>query len=118
MKEVDTLESLDKELAAIQAKRKALLDKTRATALAKVKEEIKTYNFTATELGIEVTHARKKKAPAKVAPPKYANPDNPAQTWAGSKGPKPAWIKAFLAKKGDLTTLLIKPAAEPATTAV
>jgi DNA-binding protein H-NS len=118
MKNEDTLESLDKEAAIIAEKRKALLAKSRNDALVKVKEQIKIYGFTATELDVELTHKRKKKTTTKVAPPKYQNPDDPTQTWAGSKGPKPAWIKTFLAKKGDLSTLLIKPAATAATTPV
>jgi len=118
MKEVDTLESLDKELANIQEKRKVLLAKSRNDALAKVKEQIKVYGFTTTELDVELMHKRKKKTTAKVAPPTYQNPDDPTQTWAGSKGPRPAWIKAFLDAKGDLATLLIHKPAEPATTQV
>ena len=31
----------------------------------------------------------------KSTPPKYQNPDNPAETWAG-RGKRPAWVKAKL----------------------
>lgn len=35
----------------------------------------------------------------KKAPPKYVNPKNPKQTWAG-RGRKPAWLLSELKKKG------------------
>ncbi len=35
----------------------------------------------------------------KLVAPKYANPDDPSQTWAG-RGRKPLWLVAKMKKKG------------------
>ena len=54
-----------------------------------------------------------KKGPSKAkgarakAAPKYRNPKNAAQTWAG-RGRKPAWLEAELKKGAKLESFLIK----------
>ncbi len=40
------------------------------------------------------------------AEPKYANPDNPGQTWAG-RGRKPTWLEAALKKGKKLESFKI-----------
>lgn len=47
-----------------------------------------------------------KSAPRKVAP-KYANPDNPTETWAG-RGMQPKWLVAYLDKGGSLDDIRIQ----------
>jgi len=39
--------------------------------------------------------------------PKYRNPDNPDETWAG-RGRKPKWVEDHLARGASLDDLLIK----------
>jgi DNA-binding protein H-NS len=41
-----------------------------------------------------------------VVPPKYRNPDNPAETWAG-RGLKPRWLQAALKAGGKLEDFAI-----------
>ncbi|ABQ13559.1 H-NS family nucleoid-associated regulatory protein [Dichelobacter nodosus] len=40
-------------------------------------------------------------------PPKFANPDNPEQTWSGM-GRQPDWYKAYIDKGGNEKNMLIK----------
>lgn len=48
------------------------------------------------------------RATKKKAPPKYRNPKDPEQTWAG-RGRKPAWLVTELKKKGaKIDSFLIK----------
>ena len=44
------------------------------------------------------------KAAKSAGAPKYANPDNPSQTWTG-KGRQPQWFKAAIEKGTDPSTL-------------
>jgi len=106
------ISQLDKEIDALQAKRQALLEKNRHEALSSILNRIATYGFTAAELGFasggrasnkQATVTAKGKQPAK-----YANPDNPSQTWAGGKGPTPKWVKEQQAAGKTLDDLLIK----------
>jgi len=110
MKHEDTLESLDKEAAIIAEKRKALLAKTRDADLEKAKTLVKTYGFTAVELGVVAPTAKTTKVkPVKaIKAPKYIDPTNPEKMWAGGQGQRPKWVKEHLAKGGHLEDLLIK----------
>jgi len=40
------------------------------------------------------------------APPRYANPENPAQTWSG-RGKQPAWVSAAIASGRSLESLIV-----------
>jgi DNA-binding protein H-NS len=40
------------------------------------------------------------------APPRYVNPENPAQTWSG-RGRQPAWVAAAIAGGASLESLLV-----------
>ena len=101
---------IDKQIASLEAKRKALLDESRQEALTATRATVAKYGFTASELGVSNpkpakagTDALKAKAPAK-----YANPTNPSQTWAGGKGARPTWVKTHLDAGKSLDDLLIK----------
>jgi DNA-binding protein H-NS len=120
-KEQQTIEDLDKEMAELAVKRQKLLDITRADVLSKTLKVLEAYKFTAVELGLVVapvvieTRPRKQRSdkrspdePKVKAPPKYANPDDPQQTWAGGKGARPKWVQSLLNAGGDLETTLIK----------
>ena len=51
-------------------------------------------------------HSGKGKKAASKAAPKYANPDNPSQTWTG-RGRKPAWVKTALEAGKSIDDLTI-----------
>ena len=52
--------------------------------------------------------------PGGVLAPKYRNPDNPAETWAG-RGLKPRWMTAAMRRGGKLEDFLISAQAGPKT---
>ncbi len=108
MSTMPEVEALDQEIAELQAKRKALLDSKRTDALQTTIATIRTFGFTAQELGLysPATPASTNNKSGKKREPKYANPENPAETWAG--GAKPKWVKAYLAKGGSVEDLRIK----------
>ncbi len=59
----------------------------------------------AAEIGVraeEILQIKKRKIP-----PKYRNPENPRQTWAG-RGKKPRWVVAHEKAGGDKEDLRIK----------
>ena len=99
MSEVEDVQSIDQQIEALQAKKKALLDGQRKEALLQVKQVIRTYGFSASEVGLVGTTAKKREA-------KYVNPANSQQTWGG--GAQPKWVKEHLAQGGMLADLLIK----------
>ena len=106
--ELDGIEAIDAEINALQAKKQQMLEAKRADALVKVKSLVRTFGFTAQELEL-VAPAKAPSAPSKTKlPAKYRNPSNPAETWHGSKGPKPKWVQAFLANGGELESILIQ----------
>ncbi len=69
-------------------------DRKKKEALAELEEKARQMGFSLAELtGMQ---AARKRAPASV---KYANPENPAETWSG-RGRKPRWfIEAMAAGK-------------------
>lgn len=111
-----------KELEALinQAKkRKTQLSKRKSAAAVrrKVLALLKAEGYTLAELfgGAAKAPAAPRKAAAKPGkarkggkvPPKYRNPDDPAQTWAG-RGVPPRWLAALLAQGRKLEEFLIK----------
>ena len=104
------IDAIDNQIAELQAKKKALLDKTRAEVLTTTRASVAKYGFTATELGfgISTPKAPKENAQKPKAPAKYANPANASQTWAGGKGARPLWVQSHLAAGKSLDDLMIK----------
>ncbi|MCZ4354717.1 MULTISPECIES: H-NS histone family protein [Roseobacteraceae] len=73
------------------------LEKTRrAEAKKAVRATARDHGFTVEDLFGGQGSA---KGIGSTTPPKYRNPDNPAETWTG-KGRKPQWLKAALEKNG------------------
>lgn len=66
-------------------------DRKKKEALAELEEKARAMGFTLAELTGSAPITRKR-APASA---KYANPENPADTWSG-RGPKPRWFEAAL----------------------
>jgi DNA-binding protein H-NS len=84
-------------------KAKAALEKKR------VLEARKAIESAAREYGLtvdEVLGASASAGSAQKGAPRYANPDNPEQTWTG-RGRQPAWYKAAIAAGTDPATLEI-----------
>lgn len=99
MSNIPEVQSIDEQIAVLQAKKKELLEGKRKDALKEVKQTIQTFGFTASELGLTSGTGKKRDA-------KYANPADPSQTWGG--GAKPKWVIEHLAKGGSLDDLKIK----------
>ena len=116
------LSKLQKQIAALEAKEKALLAKANDKVIADIVALAKKHNVTLEELTAALGKSkskapRKAKAPraatktsdkrAKVAP-KYRNPSDANQTWTG-RGKSPLWVQA-LKDAGTLGTALIAAA--------
>lgn len=99
MSERHDVQTIDEQIEALQAKKKALLDGQRKEALQQIKQAIRSHGFSASELGLAGTPSKKREA-------KYANPADSQQTWGG--GAQPKWVKEHLAQGGKLADLLIK----------
>lgn len=100
------LDSIQRQIKELQDKAAAIVSEDRENALEPLKATIAKYGFTAVELGVR-TKARKTKPRAE---PKWANPNNPEETWAGVTGRLPNWIKdGFLKKDGTVDIDRLKP---------
>ena len=97
---------VQQQIAQLQTQAEALRRKEAAGVLARIKEAIAVYGFTAEDLGVgghkAGTKAAKSKGGAKSAKttssPKISTPkykDDHGNTWGG-RGPRPAWFKAAL----------------------
>jgi DNA-binding protein H-NS len=104
------LTTIDAQIAELQERRTAILNKERAAKLDEVKDIVKQFGFTASDLGLSTTGRRGKSAASVkvVHDSKYANPADPSQTWHGMKGPRPKWVRNHLDAGGKLEDLLIK----------
>lgn len=108
MNDLNEVQSIDEQIAALQAQKKKLLDAKRTDALKEVLTLVRTFGFTAQELGL-VAPVKASGASSKAkAEAKYQNPNNPAETWHGGKGPRPKWVKEYLNNSGLLEDILIK----------
>lgn len=82
--------NVEKALKTLDARRKA-------DARKAADDAAKAFGFTFDELASETGKSSKGVA-------KYANPDNPAQTWTG-RGRKPNWVIAWLDAGKSMTDL-------------
>ncbi|RLL72418.1 H-NS histone family protein [Paenirhodobacter hankyongi] len=76
-------------------------DRKKREALAELEESARKMGYSLAELA-ELSSAKPRKAVA----PKYANSENPAETWTG-RGRKPKWVEAALAAGKSLEDLAI-----------
>jgi DNA-binding protein H-NS len=118
-----TLDALNAQIAALQAKADALHKKEVAQAVASVKETIARYGLTAADLGLSPTARkttkapkssgskpatkRQKKAGQKRAARAVKFRDDQGNTWGGM-GKRPAWFNAALAAGKTPEDLLAK----------
>lgn len=105
MGELTDLKLIDEQIAKLLAQKNLLLESRRKDVLQELRKTIQTFGFTVAELGLSAASAPRKAG--KVA--KYANPDNPNETWHGGKGPKPKWVRAKLAEGLTLESFLVQP---------
>jgi len=118
---VDTqLAKIQKQMAELEKKQKALLSRTNTKALAQVVAIVRKSGLTLADIAEALksdkpakskatpAKARKKSSSAgtKVAP-KYRNPADANQTWTG-RGKAPVWAQA-LRNAGQLDSALIEP---------
>ena len=93
MNNMNEIQTIEEQIAALQAQKKALLEGERKEALKQVRQSIQAFNFSASELGLSAGAARS--AGRTKRDPIYRNPHNANETWAG--GAKPKCVQAFLA---------------------
>lgn len=116
---IDSLSAKELDALINQAKkRKTTLSKRKpiATVRQKLTQLARAEGYTIAELFGGATSAERKpaRAPARKAPragakvaPKYRNPANPAETWAG-RGKQPRWLAALTGAGRKLDDFLIK----------
>lgn len=93
--EKNELADIDKQIEALQAKRKEIFDAKRAEALKEVRAIITRFGFTATELGVKA--GSRAKQPKDLKPGIFRNPGTD-KTWNSSqRGPTPGWAKKKIA---------------------
>lgn len=111
------IEQLKKELEILV--KSSNLNKKREKALAKIVSIAKQNGISADDVAAALGAPRRGRKPGKVAKtgkakrsgkrgkvkPKYRNPANPSQTWAG-RGLSPAWFKALKAEGKEHTALI------------
>jgi DNA-binding protein H-NS len=108
---------LDLSLEELAAKReevdmifKLKFDEERGQALAKIMEYMLKYEISADDIKKHhtgVTRKAQSKSKRKSMEPKYQNPANPEETWAGT-GNKPKWLRENLEKGAKVDDFLIK----------
>jgi DNA-binding protein H-NS len=116
-----SLQAINVQIAALQAKAEAIRKKEVGEVVAKIKDAIAHYGLTAADLGLSASAPKAAKAPRaskpgrKVAGVKSAGKparaakytDGQGRTWSGI-GKRPDWFKAALAAGKTPEELLIK----------
>lgn len=100
MADIKRVEQIDVEIAKLQQERKALIDAQKKEVINNIKELVKTYGLSSSDLALGTT----KQKTSAIA--KYKNPKSD-ETWTG-KGRKPFWLEALLEAGTKLETLEIK----------
>ena len=85
-----------KELLDLEAKVQKAIALARERERANVKREMTAL---AEKHGFTLRELLDGRVKGKLVTPKYANPDDPSQTWAG-RGRKPLWLVAKMRKRG------------------
>ncbi len=105
MSNMNEIQTIEEQIAALQAQKKALLESERKEALRQARQLIQTFNFNTVELGLATAPVRGSAGKSK-REPIYRNPHNADETWAG--GAKPKWVQAYLANGGNIEDCRIK----------
>lgn len=96
-----SLEALKKLKRDVEKAIENFESRKRKEALAAIEEKAKEMGFSLSEL----TGGAAPKKASKVAP-KYADPQDPSQTWTG-RGRKPKWVEAALSSGKSMDDLAI-----------
>jgi DNA-binding protein H-NS len=102
----------DQELREVMQRVKEALQARFTSRVQEFREFAREAGFTVTlsKIGNEDLRRGRRHAPQgdrrRGVSPKYRNPDNPAETWAG-RGRKPKWVEGKLATGSSLDDLLI-----------
>ena len=85
-----------KDLVSIPTDELWTLKKIAATLVAKMKAEIKAIDNRLRQLNGPIQSTKKaNRRPYPIVLPKFQNPNQPSQTWAG-RGKRPRWLTAYL----------------------
>lgn len=102
---MDELEQIQQQIAELQRKAQEIAEAKRLPILEDVKNKIKQYGFTASELGFSTTSKRTMgEKIKKVSAVKYKLGD---KTWSGGRGRKPKWVEEYLASGKNIEDLAI-----------
>ena len=110
----EEFQKIQEQIAALQAKSKALHEALLADEIKAIKTKIKEFGLkprdlfsaavlsgdsvdTPVSMGEKIAKIAKDKEPAVV---KYRGPNG--ETWSGGRGRKPAWVQAILDAGGDI----------------
>jgi DNA-binding protein H-NS len=98
-------------IEAAQTELSSRRERKRAEFLANVREQARALGFDAAEVAAAFATKGKRASADKrgAVAPKYRNPANPAETWAG-RGAKPKWVADALGAGKQLDDLKIPPA--------
>src|SRR4051794_35511867 len=102
----------DQELREVMQRAKEALNVRFTSRIQEFREFAREAGFTVTlhKIGKEEGRQSRRQAPKedrrRGVSPKYHNPDNPSETWAG-RGRKPKWVEEKLASGSSLDDLLI-----------
>ncbi len=105
MENFTDLDELENKIKELQQQKELLIKSQREPKLAEVKELIRKFGFTASELGF--SQAQRPSAIKTQLGPKYRNPADPTMTWAGGRGKRPKWVSDYLSSGGKLSDLEI-----------
>jgi|SRR4051812_1364071 DNA-binding protein H-NS len=106
------LESLKEIRAQIREleRRAALVEQTSKPGISQLQAVIEKYRLTPEDVqtALSLTNVRRKRGVPKGTRlrPKYKNPNNPRETWAG-RGLKPAWLLALLRQGAKISDLAV-----------
>jgi DNA-binding protein H-NS len=109
-------EQIQHQIAALQAEAEKIRRKELDDVIGRIREAIKFYGITATDLGLErkaapKTATRRRQAAGKAsakAAPVVAFQDGQGGTWGG-RGKRPQWLRDALAAGRSLDEFRVKP---------
>lgn len=101
IQELSTVE-LQKLITDAQAELETKQNGMRKDVIAQIKELASSINVT-----VEIIEDKKSKKTKSFVPAKYANPNNPSDTWTG-RGLAPKWMQALIAEGRSKDEFLIR----------